>query len=65
MPVICSNPAYGYVFPKGQKVHDKCPNCDKSPFATFNPETGQPFTYPPGWLEAKNKILADKRLFNE
>lgn len=42
---ICNWPGCGYVFPKGQKVPDKCPNCERSPFARFNPDTGETITY--------------------
>lgn len=57
MPVICNWPDCGYVFPQGQKVHDTCPACDRSPFKVINPETGEPFTYTEEFLLGKRWIL--------
>lgn len=57
MPVICNWPGCGYVFPQGQKVSDRCPNCDGNPFKIVNPETRKPFTYTVEEVLGKKIIL--------
>jgi len=57
MPIICNWPDCGNVFPSGQKVHDTCPACGRSPFATYDPETGKEFTYTKEFLDGKKLIL--------
>lgn len=53
---ICIQPGCGYVFPKGQKIHEKCPNCEKSPF-TLKPNA----TYTKEELQGRKILLSNQK----
>ena len=55
---ICIQPGCGCVFPKGQKIHEKCPNCGKSPF-TLKPDA----TYTEEELEGRRILLSNQTVF--
>lgn len=57
MPIICNWPDCGNVIQSPVQVVDTCPGCGKSPFATFDPATGKPFTYTAEFLCGKKLIL--------